>query len=267
MTDAVIAENLSKRYWRRNVHRPLSIHQALTRRLRNLGATESFWALRNVSFRVPRGGMLGVCGRNGAGKSTLLRLLSAVDVPNEGVVTAHGRVGALLTLGAGFHPELTGRENVFVSGVVHGLTRAEVRQRFDSIVDFSEVRDFIDNPVRIYSSGMQMRLRFAVAIHMEPDILLIDEVLSVGDAAFQRKCLDRINEIRARGCTIVLISHDVGTIRDLCDQAIWLNSGELAAEGDPREVVDQYLAATNGAAQAGAKSTAAKAADGVGRLR
>jgi lipopolysaccharide transport system ATP-binding protein len=153
-----------------------------------------------------------------------------------------------LTLGAGFHPDLTGRENVFVSGVIHGLTRAEVRQRFESIVEFAEVPDFIDEPVRIYSSGMQMRLRFAVAIHLEPEILLIDEVLSVGDAAFQRKCLDRIEQIKARGATIVLISHGLDQIREMCDEAIWLDAGRVSGHGAPDVVVKQYLTATKGPA-------------------
>jgi lipopolysaccharide transport system ATP-binding protein len=246
MPDALIVEKLGKCYSRHNPNRPRSIHEALLRGLRSLRATENFWALRDVSFRVPRGSMLGVIGRNGAGKSTLLRLLGGVERPDEGVVTCRGRLGALLTLGAGFHPDLTGRENVFVSGVIHGLTRAEVRERFDSIVEFAEVADFIDDPLRIYSSGMQMRLRFAVAIHMEPEILLIDEVLSVGDAAFQRKCLERIEQIKARGCTIVLISHDVGSIRQMCDAAIWLDAGRISGHGAPEAVVKQYLTATKG---------------------
>jgi lipopolysaccharide transport system ATP-binding protein len=247
MPDAIVVDNLGKKYWRRNPNRPRTIHEALMRGLRGLRATESFWALRDLSFHVPHGRMLGVIGRNGAGKSTLLRLLGAVDVPHEGSVQTHGRVGALLTLGAGFHPDLTGRENVFISGVVHGLTRAEVRQRFDSIVAFSEIEPFIDDPVRIYSSGMQMRLRFAVAIHMEPEILLIDEVLSVGDAAFQRKCLERINQIKAAGCTIVLITHDVSSIRQMCDEAMWLDAGRLLDYGSPQAVTNQYITAAEGA--------------------
>jgi lipopolysaccharide transport system ATP-binding protein len=148
-------------------------------------------------------------------------------------------------LGAGFHPDLTGRENVFISGVVHGLTRSEVRRQFDAIVEFSEVGQFIDDPVRIYSSGMQMRLRFAVAIHMEPEILLIDEVLSVGDAPFQRKCLERINQIKAAGSTIVLITHSLDDVRALCDEAIWLNAGRDAEHGDPSRIVDSYLRAAS----------------------
>ena len=245
MRDAIVVENLGKRYSRHNPNRPRTIHEALLRGLRGLRSTESFWALHEVSFRVRRGSMLGVVGRNGAGKSTLLRLLGAVEIPDEGSVKTSGRVGALLTLGAGFHPDLTGRENVFVSGVVHGLTRAEVRQRFDAIVEFSEVGSFIDDPVRIYSSGMQMRLRFAVAIHMEPEVLLIDEVLSVGDASFERKCRDRINRFRADGCTIVLISHGLDQIREMCDETIWLEGGRLAAQGPPDSVIEQYLQVTN----------------------
>jgi lipopolysaccharide transport system ATP-binding protein len=216
------------------------------RGLRGLRATESFWALRDVSFRVPRGTMCGVIGRNGAGKSTLLRLLGRVDVPHEGSLRVRGRVGALLTLGTGFHPDLTGRENVYVSGVVYGLTRAEVRQRFDSIVAFAEVEQFIDSPLRIYSTGMAMRLAFAVACHLEPDVLLIDEVLSVGDAAFEGKCLDRIRRFKASGCTIILISHGLDQIHAMCDEAIWLESGRLAAQGKPEYVIDRYLNATIG---------------------
>ena len=244
MRDAIVVEHVSKRYWRRNPNRPRTIHEALMRGLRGLKATESFWALRDVSFRVPRGSMFGVIGRNGAGKSTLMRLLGGVDVPHEGKLRINGRVGALLTLGAGFHPDLTGRENVFISGVVHGLTRAEVRRRFDAIVEFSEVGQFIDDPVRIYSSGMQMRLCFAVAIHMEPEILLIDEVLSVGDTAFQNKCVDRIHEIKDRGSTIVLISHSTEDVRALCDVVLWLHAGRVVDEGSPERVVDHYLETT-----------------------
>jgi lipopolysaccharide transport system ATP-binding protein len=245
MRDAIVVEGLGKRYFRRNPHRPRTIHEALSRGFRSLGSSESFWGLRDLSFRAERGRMLGVIGRNGAGKSTLLRLLAGVDVPDEGTVWTAGRVGALLTLGAGFHQDLTGRENVFVSGVVHGLTRAEVRRRFDSIVAFAEVEDFIDSPLRIYSSGMAMRLRFAVAIHMEPEILLIDEVLSVGDQAFSRKCLDRINQFKANGCTIVLITHGLDDVRTMCDEAIWLDGGRLMDQGEPKSVIEKYLTVVN----------------------
>jgi lipopolysaccharide transport system ATP-binding protein len=185
--------------------------------------------------------MLGVIGSNGAGKSTLLRLLADIDKPDEGSLRVHGRLDALLSLSAGFHPDLTGRENVFVSGVVHGLTRAEVRRRFDSIVSFAELEEFVDSPLRIYSTGMAMRLGFAVAAHMESDVLLIDEVLSVGDAAFERKCVDRIRRLRAEGCTIVLISHYLEQVRQMCDEVIWLHKGQVAASGTPDVVVERYL--------------------------
>jgi lipopolysaccharide transport system ATP-binding protein len=246
MRDAIVVENVSKRYFRRNVHRPHSIHEALLRGWRGAPSSEAFWGLRNVSFTVQPGTMLGVMGRNGAGKSTLLRLLGGVDTPDEGAVQTLGRVGDLLTLGAGFHSELTGRENVFICGVVNGLTRAEVRKKFDEIVAFAEVEEFVDSPLRIYSSGMAMRLRFAVAIHMQPDILLIDEVLAVGDAAFQDKCLARIRQFKASGCTIVLVSHGFEAFREMCDQALWLNAGQIAAFGTPQEVISQY-AHTSGA--------------------
>ena len=245
MRDVIIVENLGKRYSRRNSHRPRTIHEALTCGLRGLRSKEQFWALRELSFRVRRGSMLGVIGRNGAGKSTLLRMLGAIEIPDEGSIKTSGRVGALLTLGAGFHPDLTGRENVIVSGVVHGLTRSEVQKRFDAIVEFSEIKNFIDDPVRIYSSGMQMRLRFAVAIHMEPEVLLIDEVLSVGDASFERKCRDRIDRFRAAGCTVVLISHGLDQVREMCDEAIWLDAGRLEGHGPPNLVIEQYLLETS----------------------
>jgi lipopolysaccharide transport system ATP-binding protein len=245
MHDAIVVKGLGKRYFRRNPHRPRTIHEALSRGFRNMGTSEDFWGVRDLSFRAAHGRMLGVVGRNGAGKSTLLRLLAGVDIPDEGSVRTSGRVGALLTLGAGFHNDLTGRENVFISGVVGGLTRAEVRRRFDSIVAFAEVEEFIDSPLRIYSSGMAMRLRFAVAIHMEPEILLIDEVLSVGDQAFSLKCLERINQFKSNGCTIVLITHSLDDVRTMCDEAIWLDGGRLMEQGEPEQVIDAYLGAVD----------------------
>ncbi len=180
-------------------------------------------------------------GPNGAGKSTLLRLIGGVGRPDEGQVTVQGRIGALLDLGAGFHPDLTGRENVFVNGVIAGLTRHEVAQRFDAIVDFAELGAFIDNPLRTYSTGMQMRLGFAVAVHIDPEILLIDEILAVGDLAFQRKCLDRIAQFKDEGCTIILVSHDANSIQQLCDEALWLRRGKLVAYGPADVVAGQYV--------------------------
>jgi lipopolysaccharide transport system ATP-binding protein len=184
--------------------------------------------------------MVGVIGSNGAGKSTLLRLVGSVGQPDEGKVTVNGRIGALLDLGAGFHPDLTGRENVFISGVIAGLTRRQVAERFDSIVEFAELEEFIDNPLRTYSTGMKMRLAFAVAVHIDPDILLVDEVLAVGDMAFQQKCLDRIAQFKEAGCTILLVSHDVGMVRQLCDEVLWLRKGQVVAYGPAEIVTDQY---------------------------
>jgi len=208
---------------------------------RKLSRSATFWSLRDVTFVVERGRALGVIGRNGAGKSTLLRILAGISRPDEGKITVCGRVGGLLELTAGFHSDLTGRENVFIGGVIRGLTRAEVRDRFDSILDFAELHHVVDQPLRTYSSGMQMRLAFAVAIHTEPDILLVDEVLAVGDAAFQKKCLRRIAELRAEGCTIVMVSHDATLVQDICNDALWLREGTVAAFGDVKTVVAEYM--------------------------
>ena len=208
---------------------------------RNLSGGATFWSLRDVNFAVERGRALGVIGRNGAGKSTLLRLLAGISRPDEGRISVRGRIGGLLELTAGFHPDLTGRENVFIGGVIRGLTRAQVRDRFEAILDFAELRHVIDRPMRTYSSGMQMRLAFAVAIHSEPDILLVDEVLAVGDAAFQKKCLDRIADLRTAGCTIVMVSHDASLVKDMCNDALWLREGVVAAFGDAKPVIAEYL--------------------------
>jgi lipopolysaccharide transport system ATP-binding protein len=199
--------------------------------------------LRDVSFSVEPGRMAGLIGQNGAGKSTLLRLIGGVGRPDEGTVKATGRLGALLDLTTEFHADLTGRENVYVSGIIAGLTRAEVARRFDEIVAFSEIEAFIDNPIRTYSTGMQMRLAFAVAAHSDPDIMLIDEVLAVGDIAFQRKCLDRIQQIKANGCAIILVSHEPTMVADLCDDVVWLRGGRVQAHGPAEEIVEQYVSA------------------------
>lgn len=244
MTEPVIAYRVGKLYSRYDPDRPWTIEEAVLRGFRKLLPNKRFWALRDVCFRVPRGQALGIVGRNGAGKSTLLRLLGGVARADEGRIAIRGRLSGLLALGAGFHADLTGRENVFIDGVVSGLTRAEVAQRFDSIVDFSELREFIDSPLRTYSSGMQMRLAFSVAIHTEPDVLLIDEVLAVGDAAFQRKCLDRIAHFKRSGCAIVLVSHDANLVREMCDRALLLRGGAVSAYGKPDEVVTKYLIET-----------------------
>jgi lipopolysaccharide transport system ATP-binding protein len=245
MPKAIVVQNLSKSYRRYHADRPTTFKGALLRGLRGLrrmAPAERFWALRDVSFSVAPGRMVGVIGPNGAGKSTLLRLIGGVGRPDQGNVEAHGRIGALLDLGAGLHPDLTGRENVFVNGVIAGLTRHEVAGRFDEIVDFAELETFIDNPLRTYSTGMQMRLGFAVAVHTDPEILLIDEILAVGDLAFQRKCLDRIAQFKVEGRTIILVSHDTNSIQRLCDEALWLRRGKLVAYGPADVVAGQYVA-------------------------
>lgn len=241
MQNAIIVEGLGKEFARYNAKRPHTIMEAALAGLRNMKPQGRFWALRDVSFTVAPGRMLGIVGKNGAGKSTLLQLIGGVGSLTEGRVQVNGRIGALLDLGVGFHPELTGRENVFVAGVVAGLTRKEVARRFDSIVEFAELWKSIDNPVRTYSSGMQMRLGFAVAVHTDPEVLLIDEFLSVGDLAFQSKCLQRIDEFKARGCAIILISHKANQIEEFCDEAMWLQQGRIFAQGDPKTIVREFV--------------------------
>ena len=240
MRNAITVEKLGKRFDRYHTEKPVTFMEAALSGLRRIKPVSEFWALREVSFEVAAGEMLGVIGHNGAGKSTLLQILGKVAYPNEGRLKMRGRVGALLDLGAGFHGDLTGRENVFVTAIVAGLLRWEVAERFDRIVAFAELEDFIDNPVRTYSSGMMMRLAFAVAIHTEPDILLVDEFLSVGDLAFQTKCLDRISKMKAQGCAIVLVSHDVDQVEQVCDRALWLKQGKVVSYGKPASVVKQY---------------------------
>ncbi len=240
MQPAILVENLGKRFNRYHAEKPVTIMEAALAGLRRIKPVDQFWALQGVSFEVAAGEMVGVIGHNGAGKSTLLQLLGKVAHPTEGRIKMRGRVGALLDLGAGFHGDLTGRENLFVTAIVAGLSRREVARRFDQMVAFAELDLFIDNPVRTYSSGMMMRLAFAIAVHTDPDILLVDEFLSVGDLSFQSKCLNRIKEMKAQGCAIVFVSHDVRQVEWLCDRALWLKQGTVAAYGEPTVVAGQY---------------------------
>lgn len=203
---------------------------------------QELWAARDVSFDVPAGESLGLIGRNGSGKSTILKLAARILRPTSGQVTVRGRIGALLELGAGFHPDLTGRENVFLNGSLLGLSRQEMRALFDPIVAFSELEEFIDMPVKHYSSGMYMRLGFSVAVHVAPDILMVDEILAVGDQAFQSKCLARIHEMKDSGVTIVLVSHNLETVGNLCTRLVWLEHGRVHAAGPTNEVISRYLA-------------------------
>ncbi len=205
-------------------------------------STKEFWALRDVSFDVQPGEVIGVIGRNGAGKSTLLKVLSRITEPTRGSARLRGRVASLLEVGTGFHPELSGRENIFLNGAILGMTRAEVRRKFDEIVDFAEVEQFIDTPVKRYSSGMYVRLAFAVAAHLEPEILIIDEVLAVGDSAFQAKCLGKIGEVsRGHGRTVLFVSHNMGVVANLCSRVVLLGNGAVIADGPPSRVVNAYI--------------------------
>jgi ABC-type polysaccharide/polyol phosphate transport system ATPase subunit len=241
---AVVGDGLTKLYRRhaqRNQFRTLKSALLTGSVLSDLSPGETFTALEDVSIRVAKGSTFAVIGENGSGKSTLLKLVAGITKPTRGSLSVAGRVSALIELGAGFHPEISGRENVAINGVMLGLTRKEIDRRFDEIVEFAELSEFIDAPVKTYSSGMYMRLGFAVAIHVDPDVLLIDEVLAVGDEGFTRKCLDKIAELHRRGKTVVFVTHSLGLVEKLCDEALWLQKGRAVGGGDPKRVVDAYL--------------------------
>jgi ABC-type polysaccharide/polyol phosphate transport system ATPase subunit len=273
---AILARDVAKVY-RRHVHRNQlrTLKSALLTGsvLSDLRPEETFTALDGVSFEVRRGSTFGVIGENGSGKSTLLKLVAGITRPTRGELAVDGRISALIELGAGFHPEISGRENVSINGIMLGLTRREVERRFDEIVEFAELQDFIDAPVKTYSSGMYMRLGFAVAIHVDPDVLLVDEVLAVGDEAFTRKCLDKLAEFRRRGKTILFVTHSLGLVEKMCDDALWLRHGTVADRGDPKRVVDAYLTyvaggedallRARGAAEAGISPNDAPAPEGT----
>ena len=207
---------------------------------------ENFWALKDVSFEIKQGDRVGIIGRNGAGKSTLLKILSRITEPTQGRISIHGRVASLLEVGTGFHPELTGRENVFLNGAILGMSRAEIRKKFDEIVAFAEVEKFLDTPVKRYSSGMYVRLAFAVAAHLEPEILIVDEVLAVGDAQFQKKCLGKMEDVsKNEGRTILFVSHNMGVLAQLCNKGVLLEKGQLKAQGKIDEIVAAYISSGN----------------------
>jgi lipopolysaccharide transport system ATP-binding protein len=202
---------------------------------------DTIWALKDVSFEVKRGEVVGIIGRNGAGKTTLLKVLSRITEPTKGQAEIRGRVGSLLEVGTGFHPELTGRENIYLNGAILGMKKDELNRKFDEIIAFAEIEKFIDTPVKRYSSGMYVRLAFAVAAHLEPEILLVDEVLAVGDAAFQRKCLGKMGDVAKEGRTVLFVSHNVGAVRRLCEKTIWIDNGRVVAYGNTDSTVDKYL--------------------------
>lgn len=235
---AVRVDNVSKSF-RMYHERNQTIKSAIMRRRRSVH--EDFWALKDVSFDVPAGSTFGLIGSNGSGKSTLLKCLANIYYPNSGSITHSGRIAAMLEVGSGFHSELSGRENIFLNGSILGMTRKEITRKYDEIVDFSGVEQFIDQPVKNYSSGMYVRLGFAVAINVDPDILVVDEVLAVGDAEFQERCFQKFADFKRQGKTVILVSHSMGTVRSMCDQAAWLNQGTLMAAGDAEPTIQAYL--------------------------
>src|SRR5713101_3213343 len=267
MTPAITLTNVTKVYRRYSGKQFATLKSALLQRsiLRDLQPSETFPALTDVSFSVPRGSTYGVIGRNGSGKSTALKLVAGITKPTGGSVRVAGRISALIELGAGFHPEISGRENVFINGIMLGLTKREIHDRFDEIVDFAELREFIDAPVKTYSSGMYMRLGFAVAIHVDPDVLLVDEVLAVGDEGFTHKCLDKFAELRRRDKTILLVTHSLNLVERFCDEALWLDSGHAMSHGDPKRVVGAYLTKVEESEEQLIASTTAKAVEQAGQ--
>lgn len=242
MGHGIVVQNLGKRFSTYASDRPRTLMQAAMGGVKRLRAMNHFWALRNISFEVQPGEILGVLGHNGAGKSTLLRLIGGIGGADEGKIHIRGRVGALLDLGAGFHDDLTGRENLMVVALIGGLTREEALARQEQIIQFAELESFIDNPIRTYSTGMGMRLAFSIAIHTDPQILLVDEHLSVGDIGFQAKCIERVKALRDQGCAIMLISQSPEQVLAVCDRALLLNRGQVAAYSDPATVVAEYQA-------------------------
>src|SRR5688572_9132176 len=244
MTPAIDVINVSKvyrRYAQKKQFATLKSAILSGSLLGDLKPDETFQALRGVSFQVPKGCTYGVIGRNGSGKSTLLKCVAGITRPTQGSVSADGRISALIELGAGFHPEISGRENIFINGIMLGLTKRDIQRRFDEIVEFAEMQDFIDAPVKTYSAGMYMRLGFAVAVHVDPEVLLVDEVLAVGDQGFTHKCLDKFAEFRRRNKSILLVTHSLDLVEKFCDEAHWLDRGKTKGEGDPKRVVAAYV--------------------------
>ena len=263
---AIVVDGVSKRF-RLQSDRAHSVKELVTRRDRNLDA-DAFWALRDVSFSIPEGSMFALVGHNGSGKSTLLRCIAGIYRPTSGSVQVSGRISTLLELGAGFHPDLTGRENVYMNATILGMSKRQIDAAFDDIVEFAGVEDFIDSPVKIYSSGMYVRLGFSVAVHVDPEILIVDEVIAVGDAEFQRKCFDYLYDLRRRGVTIVVVTHSTGTVESMCDGAAWLDHGRLQLVGTGPEVAAAYMEQVNEAereARDEAQEATSSGPDGAGR--
>lgn len=241
---AIEIRDVTKRFRRYN-DRKTNIKEIFSGRRSRVKRYDDFWALKGISLDIPRGKTFGLIGHNGSGKSTLLKLVAGIHRPTEGSIVSHGRISAMLELGAGFHPEMSGRDNIYLNGSILGMTRKQIDAAMDKIISFSGLEDFIDTPVKVYSSGMYVRLGFAIAVNLDPEILIVDEVIAVGDEEFQRRCFDHLYELRRKGVTIVLVTHSLGLVADLCDEAAWLDGGTLKAVGPSRDVVDLYLAAVN----------------------
>ncbi len=246
MENSIVVENISKKYDISKLKKDTQFREAmanLARRmfLKNQNNTEEIWALKNISFSVNKGEIVGIIGRNGAGKSTMLKILSKITYPTSGKIKVHGRVGSLLEVGTGFHEELSGRENIYLNGSILGMRKKEVKEKLDAIVAFAEIERFLDTPIKRYSSGMRLKLGFSVAAHLDTDILFIDEVLAVGDVAFQKKCLDTMKDLRNSGRTVIFVSHTMSTVENLCPRVLWFDKGELRQDGPPADVINKYI--------------------------
>ena len=271
MTETITVENLSKRYVLGALQQETQLRDQLIRLVRapfrHRPPKEILWALRDVSFTVQEGEVVGIIGRNGAGKSTLLKILSKITYPTSGRVRTRGRVASLLEVGTGFHEELTGRENIFLNGSILGMKKREVDAKLDAIVAFSGVERFIDTPIKRYSSGMRLRLGFAVAAHLEPDVLIVDEVLAVGDAAFQKKCLTAMKDLRGGGRTVLFVSHNMAAVENLCSRGIWIANGQVRLDGATHDVIEAYMASFASAEDAVSELTSVEGRRGGGEIR
>jgi lipopolysaccharide transport system ATP-binding protein len=272
MSDSIRVEHLSKQYLLGKASQQTMLRERLTNFLKNpftreTAVTDTLWALRDVSFGIQEGEVVGIIGRNGAGKSTLLKVLSKITHPTSGRVKVHGRVASLLEVGTGFHEELTGRENIFLNGSILGMKQREVEAKLDQIIEFAGVERFIDTPIKRYSSGMRLRLGFAVAAHLDPDVLIVDEVLAVGDAGFQKKCLSVMEDLRKGGRTVLFVSHNMAAVENLCSRGIWIDSGRIRQDGPTRQVIESYLSSFAETQQSASDLSVVESRHGNGDIR
>ena len=272
MSDAIVVEKISKKYKLGSLQRDTMLRERLISLLRSpfrdrSTAENTLWALRDVSFKVARGEVVGIIGRNGAGKSTLLKVLSKITYPTSGRMKVHGRVASLLEVGTGFHEELTGRENIYMNGSILGMKKDEVDAKLDSIITYAGVERFVDTPIKRYSSGMRLRLGFAVAAHLDPDLLIVDEVLAVGDASFQRKCLNTMEELQSGGRTVLFVSHNMAAVENLCSRCVWIDAGQVQMDGSPRDVISAYMQKFGGTISTAADLRSVAHRRGSGEIR